>query len=62
MATRLKEAGHREQAFAQGELMRLMPAGITFADVMEHGTYDPHADTVSMTVKGVTYTLKVTWP
>lgn len=60
--TRLKDAGIREQEWAQQHLMPLLPPAVTFADVMEHGVYDARMDTVSMTVKAVTFSLKVDRP
>lgn len=57
---RLRDAGWREQEFARrlvGD--KALPMGITLEDFLDHGVYDAHADTVNLTIKGVSRTWKV---
>jgi hypothetical protein len=38
------------------------PKEVTLEDLLTHGTYDPHRDEISITVKGVPFTYEVRRP
>ena len=55
---RLCDAGHREHAFAR-EMLRHLPVGVTYEDLLTHGVYDASEDTIKITVKGTVFTRRV---
>lgn len=57
----LRDAGHREQAFAQS-LAALLPNDLKASDLFTHAIYDSHTDEIILTVKAVTYRWKVQTP
>lgn len=54
----LRDAGYREQAFAR-EMLRHLPVGVTYEDLLSHGVYDASADTITITIKGSVFTRRV---
>lgn len=57
---RLRDAGHREQAWAR-QLVdeKRLPSGLDFAALMEHAMYDARRDEVVVTVKAATLRYRV---
>ena len=60
---RLKDAGFREQRFAQRLVDEgKLPVGVDYAAMLDHGLYDAHRDEVVLSVKGAVLRWRVTVP
>ncbi len=60
---RLKDAGVREQVWAQHLIAtKQLPKDITFADMLNHAMYDASKDCIVMTIKAVALEWKVERP
>jgi hypothetical protein len=55
---RLSDAGFREHAYAR-EMLRHLPVGVTYEDLLTHGVYDASKDTITITIKGSVFTRQV---
>lgn len=57
---RLTDAGIREHEFALTIIKnKLLPANISYEDLLAHGVYDASNDEITLTVKGVSFSFKV---